>query len=163
MRNRFQFVVILMMLACAQADFSSSPEAGVDTTFGPEDLVDLKPPFKQWRMEHEYYGDLYATPAGPLKAFEGRWKVNSMGSTFQERSSGVLYGTPFVDAPLMEFISVGQDDYDWGGCLEVEIVGAVADYPSPAVGVKKWLIVKRVVSAEQVPGQQGFRDRCLNW
>ena len=163
MRIFCQTAIAAALLGCAQIQPNTAANKSSDIRFRPEDLRDLRPPFEQWRMKYDYYGDFYATPAASKKVWDGRWKANTFGSMFQERASGDLYVTSYVDAPLMEHISVDQDSDEWGGCLDVSIVAAIADYPAPTNEAMRWLIVERVVSAEEVPGQQWYRDRCLDW
>jgi TonB family protein len=98
----------------------------------------------------EYPDDYYETPAGPERVFVGRWSADFEGSTFHEQSTGNTYVTSFVDDALMEFVSVGDTHYDWSGCLDVEIVGAISEYPSPTFVRRSWLIVREVLSARAV-------------
>ena len=112
--------------------------------------------------EYDYPKDLYMTPAAPDQRLTGRWAVDFEGSIFQDGTTGQTWTTTGVDDLLMDFVSVGKSYYDWDGCLEVEIIGAVADYPTPFPWGGEWLIVREVFSAERVPNRK-VGEQCLDW
>lgn len=111
---------------------------------------------------YDYPDDFYETPAESSRRRVGRWVVDFEGSLFQDRETGQILTTTGVDDKLMAFVQVGNFYYDWDGCLDVAILAAEAKYPSPFRG-GEWLIVRDVLSTEEVPGRTKVGAPCLDW